>query len=144
MSATNIGKLWKKIERTERKIENSSVEVSAPGFRQNMYGGFDREDFSVELFELYSQHISQDASDVYGKYRFAGALMRGCEFDRARSLYQEVRQEEVSALIMLAMLELKCRNQMLAEEHLAAYNRRNIEEGRPYMVRTLDHIRLPN
>jgi hypothetical protein len=138
-----ISPLWKLIERTERRVESTSVDEPKVGFRRNMYGSFDRDDLVTSLLGLYMRHLNEHSTDVYGTYRFAGALMRAREFDRARELYLSIRHLEISANTMLAMLELKCGKQVEAEKYLAAYNEHRHKEGRPFTAITLRHIALP-
>lgn len=133
---------WKSIERLERRIENTVRDDPGPGFIANMYGSFDREDLTSELLAAYEQLRELDPQDVYLRYRYAGALMRARRFDEARATYTGVLQENTSAHLMLAILEVKCGNKPAAEARLEDYNRRCVAEGMPFMQSSLEKIGL--
>jgi hypothetical protein len=134
---------WKSIERLERRIEGTVCDDLRPGFIENMYGSFDREDLTSELLAVYEQLRERDPTDVYLTYRYAGALMRASKFDDARTMYTSIVESNTSALLMLAMLELKCGNKPGAEARLGEYNQRCIAEGMPFMQSNLAKIELP-
>lgn len=135
--------MWKLITKTEQKIESTMTEEAAPGYIENMYGSFDREDLTSELLKLYEQLQKQVPADSDVKYRHAGALMRASRFDEARNLYFELLESHTSAHLMLAMIELKCGDRVAAVARLNAYNKRCTSEGMPFMQSTLEKIALP-
>jgi len=137
-----INPLWRQITKLEQKIEATMSEDPRPGFIENMYGSFDREDLTKQVLALYEELVGTSPNDEYARYRRAGALARANRLREALGEYRKVFGSHRSALVMAAMMELALGDRDAAQRTLDVHNARCIAEGVPIMQATLEKITL--
>ena len=131
-----------KILSLESKIENSARDEHEDGWEENVYGTYDDGALVEALLSHYRELDDSGYSDRTLKLNHAAFLFRCRRFDESIAKYQRLIESERVALVMLATIYLKLGRVPEAKNYLDAYNDRCIRDGMPFMMSTLDKIRL--